>query len=190
MDSPGDADAARFSEAFEAGGDVDAVAVDLLAIDHHVAEVDADAELHPPLGWQIRVLGLERGLDLDGALDGIHDAGELGEYAVAGGIDEASVMLLDQRIDQLAMRGQSTKSGLLVLPHEAAIAEDIGTEYGGELAFQYPPIASRLSCRVPTAVKDCFKRHAVLRGGVVVRAPLPASDEENRYGLIPRWGVP
>jgi hypothetical protein len=33
--------------------------------------------------------------DLDGALDRIHDTGELGEHAVAGGIDEASVMLLD-----------------------------------------------------------------------------------------------
>jgi hypothetical protein len=37
------------------------------------------------------------------ALDRIHDTGELGEHAVAGGIDESSVMLLDERIDQLAM---------------------------------------------------------------------------------------
>jgi len=36
-------------------------------------------------------------------LDRIHDTGELGEHAVAGGIDESSVMLLDERIDQLAM---------------------------------------------------------------------------------------
>jgi hypothetical protein len=45
---------------------------------------------------RIRVLGLERGLDLDGALDGIDHAGEVPEYAVAGGIDEAAVVLLDQ----------------------------------------------------------------------------------------------
>ena len=30
-------------------------------------------------------------------------------------------------------------SRLFVLPHEAAIAEDIGTEYCGELTFQNPP---------------------------------------------------
>ena len=36
-------------------------------------------------------------------MDRIHDAGELGEYAVARGIDEASVMLLDRRINELAM---------------------------------------------------------------------------------------
>jgi hypothetical protein len=45
------------------------------------------------------VLRLERGLNLDSALDGIHDAGKLGEYAVTGGVDEASVMLIDERID-------------------------------------------------------------------------------------------
>src|SRR5216683_1747448 len=73
IDSTGDADAAGVGETLEARGDVDPVAVDLLAIDHHVAEVHADTELHSAIGWQIRVLGLERGLDLDRALDGIHD---------------------------------------------------------------------------------------------------------------------
>src|SRR5713226_1996730 len=61
------------------------------------------------------------------------------------------------------MRGQSAKSRLFVLPHEAAIAEDIGTEYGGELPFQYPPIALRLSCRVLMDVKACFKWHTAKR---------------------------
>src|SRR5712692_4327002 len=51
------------------------------------------------------------------------------------------------------MRGQSAKGRLLVLPHEAAVAEDIGTEYGGELAFQYPPIVARLSRPALTDVK-------------------------------------
>ncbi len=34
----------------QARGDIDAVAVDLLAIHHYVAEVHADAELHPAIG--------------------------------------------------------------------------------------------------------------------------------------------
>jgi hypothetical protein len=86
-------------------------------------------------GGKFAFLGLERGLDFDRALDRIDDAGELGEYTVARGVDEASVMLLDERVDQPAMRGQSAVSRLLVLPHEAAIAEDVGAEYGGELTF-------------------------------------------------------
>src|SRR5690242_11894305 len=40
VDGIRDADAARVREALEAGGDIDAVAVDLLAVDHHVAEVE------------------------------------------------------------------------------------------------------------------------------------------------------
>jgi hypothetical protein len=36
-------------------------------------------------------------------LNRIHDAGELGQHAIAGEVDEASVVLLDRRIDQLAM---------------------------------------------------------------------------------------
>src|SRR6266851_198681 len=36
----------------------------------------------------------------------------------------------------------SAKRRLLVVPHEAAIAEDIDTEYGGELTFQYSPLSA------------------------------------------------
>src|SRR5712692_7575946 len=86
VDRARDVDPARFREAFEACGNVDPVAVDLFAVDHHVSEVDADAELHPALGWQRSVLSLECGLDLDGALDRIHDARELGEYTITGGV--------------------------------------------------------------------------------------------------------
>jgi hypothetical protein len=42
-------------------------------------------------------------LDLDGALDRIHDARELGQFSVARGIDDVPVTLLDERIDYLAM---------------------------------------------------------------------------------------
>jgi hypothetical protein len=35
---------------------------------------------------------------------------------------------------------QTAQRRLLVLPHEAAVAEDVGTEYGGELALHYPPL--------------------------------------------------
>src|SRR6267378_4462612 len=38
-----DADPARFGETLQPRGDVDSIAVDLLAFDHHVAQVHADA---------------------------------------------------------------------------------------------------------------------------------------------------
>src|SRR5216684_7569068 len=135
----GDADAARVGEAFEAGGDVDAVAVYLLAIHHHVAEVHADTKLHSPLGLPCRVFRLERCLDHHGAVNRLHDAGKLRHYAIARRINESPAMLLDEAVDQLAVGGKSAQRRLFILTHEAAIAEDIGAEYGGELTFQHPP---------------------------------------------------
>src|SRR6266849_3092984 len=95
--------AALLRETLQPRRNVDAVAVDLFALHHDIAEVDADAEFHPALGWQIRVLGLEGGLDVDRALDRIHDAGEFRQHAITGRVNEAPVMLLDERIDQLAV---------------------------------------------------------------------------------------
>src|SRR6266852_321433 len=139
MHFPGNADAPGVGETLEAGGDVDAVTVDLLAIHHHVAEVNADTEFHPLVERQVGILGPERGLDYDGALHRVHHTGELRYDAVPCGINEASTVMLDEAIDQFAVGGKSTQRRLFVLPHEAAIAEYIGTEYGGEFAIHYSP---------------------------------------------------
>jgi hypothetical protein len=79
--------------------DVHPIPVNLLALDHHVAEVNADAKLHPPLGREARVLSFESGLNIDGAVHCLDHACEFGEHTVAGGVDEPPVMLPDLRID-------------------------------------------------------------------------------------------
>ena len=151
------------AETLQPRRDVDPVAVDLLALDHHVAEVDADAKLHPALGGRLRILGLERGLHIDRALDGIDHAGELGQDAIAGGVYEASVMLLDESSrlscdERYRVRSVASSS----LPHEAAVAEYVGAEYGGELTFHTHPRQHRpaecggLSIRTRKGRKNCF----------------------------------
>jgi hypothetical protein len=70
-----DRDAAGFDENLEARRDVDAVDINLLALDHRVVEVDADTELYPALGNNTLVLCLEYGLNFDAALDRVHHAG-------------------------------------------------------------------------------------------------------------------
>ena len=62
------ADRARVRDRFEAGGDVDAVAVEIVALDDDVADIDADAELQRP-GVGLRVAGGDGPLALDGADD-------------------------------------------------------------------------------------------------------------------------
>jgi hypothetical protein len=46
----GDANGTRLGESLEAGGDVDAIAEDVAAVDDNVAEIDTDPELEPPVG--------------------------------------------------------------------------------------------------------------------------------------------
>ena len=95
MHFPGDADAAGVGETLQPRRDVDPVTVDLIALDHHVAEVDADAELHPALRRQLRILSLERGLNIHCAIHRLDHAGELGQNAIAGRVYETAVVLLD-----------------------------------------------------------------------------------------------
>ena len=56
---------------------------DAIAPDHHVAQIDTDAEFHLALGRQARVLGFEVGLDRDPAIHRVDNAGKFGQHAVA-----------------------------------------------------------------------------------------------------------
>ena len=49
MDDVGDEDAALRRMSFEAGGDIDAVAENVVPLNDDLAEIDADTELDPPL---------------------------------------------------------------------------------------------------------------------------------------------
>jgi hypothetical protein len=74
------------------------------------------AVLHPPLHH-------------DGAAHGIDDRGELDQHAVSGRLEDASAVLVDQRVDQFApMALQCDERLLLVRPHQSRIFDDIGAE--------------------------------------------------------------
>src|SRR6266851_2014863 len=99
------ANAARLGETLQPRRDVNAVPVNLLALDHHIAKVDADAELHPALLRQLRILDPERGLNRNGASNRLDHTGEFGQYAVTGRIDESAVVSFDQRVSNLPAGG-------------------------------------------------------------------------------------
>ena len=74
-------------------------------------------------------------LHLDRAAHRIDDAGELDQQAVAGGLDDAAVVLGDLRVDQLAAeRFEPFERAFLVRPHQPRIARHIGGEDRGEAA--------------------------------------------------------
>ena len=108
------------ASAFEAGGDVHAVAVDVVILDDDVAEVDADAERDAPVLGQLSLALGDAVLDRDRAFDGIDDARELDQGAVAHQLDDAAAVLGDQRLDEvLAQRLQARDRAGLVGRHRA-----------------------------------------------------------------------
>src|SRR5262249_11310149 len=118
-------DAAALGQALKARRDIDAVAVESLALDDDVAEVDADAKAPPPRSRELGVARLELALDVDRALHGVDDARELREHVVAGRIDDPSAVAGHRRGDHRAILGDRAHGRQLVVAHEAAVAFDV-----------------------------------------------------------------
>ena len=76
-----------------------------------------------------------RTLDGDGAFDRLHDAPELRENAVTGGVLDAPAVRFDHGQDDGLMSLEGRDGGGLVLGHQAAIPGDICRQDGGESAF-------------------------------------------------------
>jgi hypothetical protein len=78
-----------------------------------------------------------------GAAHRVDDAGEFRQYAVAGGLDDAAVMLADLRIDELdEMSFDAFVRAFLIRAHQARIAHHIGGEDRGETASGDHPSGS------------------------------------------------
>jgi hypothetical protein len=74
-------------------------------------------------------------LHFDRTAHRIDDAGKLDQQAVAGGLDDAAMMLGDFRIDELAaQRLEAFERAFLVRPHQPRIPRHIGGEDRGETA--------------------------------------------------------
>ncbi len=96
-----DADAARLGQGFEACRDIHAIAEDVAILGDNVALVDADAELDAAVRCHRGIALSHRRLHLCRTAQRVDRTAEFYEQAVAGGLDDAAVMRLDGRIDQL-----------------------------------------------------------------------------------------
>src|SRR5213593_3543365 len=66
---------------------------------------------------------------------GIYRTGKLSQQIIPRGVDYSTSVLLDKRRHHLPVGGQGANGRLLILAHEAAVAFDIGTKDGSELAL-------------------------------------------------------
>src|SRR5450631_63124 len=132
MDDARNHDSAGFGERLQPGGHVDAVAKDIVTVDHNVADIDADAELDAVVCLNAGVPLDHAALNINGAAHGVDDADKLHQHPVARGLDDAAAVLGDPGVDQfLAMRLELAQRALLVGAHQSAIVSDIGRENRG-----------------------------------------------------------
>ena len=132
--SPGNgiADVARNQDAacrrfpFQPRRHVDAVAIEVVAVDDQVAQVQAHAEHESSIGRLVAV-GLGHGLlKLDGGAQRINCAGELDQSTVAGQLDQTSSVFRQDRIEVFrTVLAQARQRPALVTPHQAGVADNV-----------------------------------------------------------------
>ena len=130
-----DANPARLRKSLQPGRDIDGIAEEIVALNHDVADVDADPKSHLLTGRSIRILLGYGVLNFDSTLHGVHSAGEIGDEAVARRVEDPTAMRGDQAIDDDPVRGEGAKGADLISPHETAVAFDIRCEDRRELSF-------------------------------------------------------
>ena len=125
VDGLRNAHCAGFGQRFEPGGDVDAVSEDIVAVDDHVAKIDADPQFETPFRRK-RIVERARGLlHLDSAAERVDDAGKIRQQAVARRADDTPAMCGDQRIDGVSQFAECPVRASLVHAHQPAEADDI-----------------------------------------------------------------
>src|SRR5262249_58477210 len=135
MNGGRDADPTWLSHRLEACGDVYAVAIEFVAFDDDVAEVQSDTHKDCAVFRKHRVRCLHRLADLDRALHRIDGARELGPGAVAHEPNDATAVLGKQRLDNyLTPVGQGGERTSHVLLPQAALADDHRRQDGRDAA--------------------------------------------------------
>ena len=129
-------DAAGRGEPLQPHRQVHAVAVEVVAVDDDVAEVDAHAKLEMPVLRHACVALGHAALDLDGTARGVEHAAELDQEPVAHHLEDAPAVPGDDRIEELAaMLAQAAQRLLFVGLHEAAVADNVGSQDRREPPF-------------------------------------------------------
>src|SRR5437870_617111 len=80
-------------------GDAEPIAIEVVALDDHITEIDPDAQFDAVVGSDEGVPFGDCLLNLDRTAHRIDDAGKFHQHAVAGGLDDPAMVLDDFRID-------------------------------------------------------------------------------------------
>ena len=103
-------------------------------------------------------------LNFDGAANGVDDAAELDDRAVAGALDHAPMMHGDGRVDQVAaQRSQPRQDAILVRAGKPGVADHIRAKIAASLRV------SAIGASVARRLAQIRQRRAVAKGLAVER---------------------
>ena len=101
-----DQDAAGFGQRFEARGDIDPIAVERAVLVQHVAEIDADAQLHAAVIGKLGIARTNPLLDLRRRRHRFDRAREFRQQRIARRIDDTPGMRLDALAHDFTVVGE------------------------------------------------------------------------------------
>src|SRR6478672_1664547 len=126
----GEVDPSRFTFGLHSCSHIHAITKDVITINDYIANINAYAEDDAGTTVSVSSTGVvairHRLLHSHRAVHGIDGAGELQQHPVTRGLDDATVVRGNRRINQLApMRFQCLQRSDLVHTHQTAVADDI-----------------------------------------------------------------
>src|SRR5262249_24687104 len=108
--------------------DVHAVSEQISSAQHHVADVDANAEINATVRCETNVRLGQSSLGLYRALHSVHRTPELSKDTVARRVGYTASVFLNELVEDRAPFGQALERADLVSAHEATVALDICCE--------------------------------------------------------------
>jgi hypothetical protein len=129
-------------------GDVDAITVDIIALNHDIAEVQPDPEFHAGRVRQLGVFMRQLVLDFDCALHRLNHGRKLDDDRIAPSIDDAPTMPCCEGRHDAAVGFQTIERAVFILLHEPGIVCNIRTHDSGQTALR-PFHQSTPDCPAP-----------------------------------------
>ena len=130
------ADPTGLGQGLESCRDVYAVAIDVVALDDHVAQIDANTQYDPGFLGQM-IVGCGQGrLQFGGTAYGTDSAGKLDENAIAHDLHDPTFVGGHERCQDFgALFPEGRYRPVFICLHQTAVADDVGQNDGGEAAL-------------------------------------------------------
>ena len=134
VDDRGNANAAGLGQRLEPRGNVDTVAVDVVALNDHITEIDSDPQHDLRLAQDFIRRRVVRALHRKGTIHGIDHAAKFDDGATADQLDNAAVIGGDRRIENsLPVLLEGRQRARFVGPHQPRITDHVGRKDSHEL---------------------------------------------------------